>query len=82
MAGVALFQPPKSSSGATFGTVGMVDVLPPVVLPPQPKSLVDAACIDGDLLCFILGAGTDGSAMAHASLEPQASAFENPENEL
>lgn len=84
LTGAALLQPPKSSSGATFG-VGC-EVLPnplpnavfeAAVVPPQAEKSVDIG-IEG----FRTGAAgwgfgavvvVEGSGVAHASLEPQAS---------
>ena len=95
--GAALLQPPKSSSGATFGTgcevlpkpLPNVDdwVLDLAGVPPQAEKSVDIG-IDGFRAA---GAGSgfgavvvaEGSGVAHASLEPQASLlFEKLENVL
>ena len=92
--GAALLQPPKSSSGATFGVA--CEVLPKplpnavfevVGVPPQAEKSVDIG-IEG----FWVGAAglgfgavvvVEGSGVAHASLEPQASLlFEKLENAL
>ena len=85
--GAALLQPPKSSSGATFG-VGC-EVLPKPLpnaddwvfkaagVLPQAEKSVDIG-IDG-FRAEVLGLGfgaivvAEGSGVAHASLEPQAS---------
>ena len=95
--GAALLQPPKSSSGATFG-VGC-EVLPKSLpdvddwvfeaagVPPQAEKSVDIG-IDGfraGAIGFGFGAVVvaEGSGVAHASLDPQASLlFEKLENAL
>lgn len=93
--GAALLQPPKSSSGATFGTgcevlpkpLPNVDdwVLELAGVPPQAEKSVDIG-IDGFRAAEVgLGFGAvvvaEGSGVAHASLEPQASLlFEKLEN--
>ena len=95
--GAALLQPPKSSSGATFGTG--CEVLPKPLsnvddrvsglagVPPQAEKSVDIG-IDGFRAAeaaFGFGAVVvaEGSGVAHASLEPQASLlFEKLENVL
>ena len=95
--GAALLQPPKSSSGATFGTgcevlpnpLPNVDdwVLELAAVPPQAEKSVDIG-IDGFRAAeAALGFGAvvvaEGSGVAHASLEPQASLlFEKLENVL
>lgn len=95
--GAALLQPPKSSSIATFG-VGC-EVLPKPLpstddwvfeaagVPPQAEKSVDIG-IDG-FRAGVTGLGfgavvvAEGSGVAHASLEPQASLlFAKLENEL
>lgn len=92
--GAALLQPPKSSSAATLG-VGW-DVLPKPLpnaddwafeaadVPPQAEKSVDIG-IDGFRAAaagFGFGAVVvvEGSGVAHASLEPQASLLEKLEN--
>ena len=87
MTGAALLQPPKSSSGATFGAgcevlpkpLPNVDdwVLEVTGVPPQAEKSVDIG-IDG-FRATEAGVGfgavvvAEGSGVAHASLEPQAS---------
>lgn len=84
MAGAALLQPPKSSSALIFGA--LVASNPPLAKPlsaevllPHPKSVVAADAVGGDLMADALGTAGAGSGVAHASLEPQGSAFEKPE---
>ena len=94
VAGAALLQPPKSSSGATFGVDCEVLPKPPpnavfeaAGVPPQAEKSVDIG-IEGfrtGAAGFGIGAVVvvEGSGVAHASLEPQASLlFEKLENEL
>lgn len=93
VAGAALLHPPKSSSGVTFG--GTCDVLPKPLpnaddwvfagagVPPHAEKSDDIG-IDGALAGAAgFGAGAEvvvvGSGVAHASLDPQASILEKPE---
>ena len=80
LTGAALLQPPKSSSGATFG-VGC-EVLPDAVfeaalVPPQAEKSVDIGIEGFRTRAAGWGFGAvvvaEGSGVAHASLEPQAS---------
>ena len=95
--GAALLQPPKSSSGATFGTgcellpkpLPNVDdwVLELAAVPPQAEKSVDIGIDEFRAaeagLAFGAVVVAEGSGVAHASLEPQASLlFEILENEL
>lgn len=94
--GAALLHPPKSSSGATFGVDCEVPPKPlsnaddlvfeAAGVPPQAEKSVDIG-IDGFRgTAAGLGLGAvvvvDGSGVAHASLEPQASLFEKLEKAL
>lgn len=79
----ALFQPPKSSSGAILGVAGTAPPPPkPEVddgLPPHAKSLVFAGIDGGFAVLGLDDIGAEGSGVAQASLEAQGSAVEKPE---
>lgn len=92
--GAALFQPPKSSSGATFGIgcEALPKSLPNAVFEaagvlPQAEKSVDIGIEEFWAEAAGLGFGAvvvvEGSGVAQASLEPQASLlFEKLENAL
>ena len=89
IAGAALVQPPKSSSGATFGGPCKLSPSPPLSpnplsldgLPPHPKSFAAAETAGGGFVVFGFGAMAVGSGVAHASFEPHASTLENPDKD-
>lgn len=86
--GAAAFQPPKSSSAATFGAPW---IPPPPVLRPEAedempphveKSLFVAIGADLSTLLAFLVALLEVAGVAQASLEAQGSAVEKLENEV
>ena len=83
--GIAAFHPPKTSSGAIFGGPCVVPLDPKpdelIGLPHAEKSLALLE-IAGDLMVALGLDAVEGSGVAQASFEPQASSLAKPENDV